>query len=187
MSSSEYLNKTKDEAVGNYKKIGEYLIEIVLIIIVALFLHTYVFARVTVDGPSMQETLHNNDSLFIEKVSTEIHDVKRGEVVVFDPKISNEGCYIKRVIGIEGDTIEIKEGHVYLNNNLLQENYLSEGTVTEPITATTKYVVPKNYVFVLGDNRTNSTDSRILGLIDLNNIKGHVILRIYPFSKIRTF
>ncbi|MFL0198224.1 signal peptidase I [Clostridium sp. WILCCON 0269] len=173
--------------VDYYKKIGAYVISIILIIGIALALRTYVFARVTVNGPSMQETLYNNDSLFVEKISTEMHNVKRGEIVVFDPKVPNEGYFIKRVIGIEGDVIEIKGGHVYLNNNLLKENYLSKGVVTEPIATTTKYVVPKNHVFVLGDNRTNSTDSRMLGSIDIKNLKGHVIVRIYPFNRMKLF
>ncbi|MDP4145343.1 MAG: signal peptidase I [Bacillota bacterium] len=169
------------------KKVGQYITTILLAVVLALGFRTYVFARVTVSGQSMQDTLHNNDSLFIEKVSAETHNIKRGQIIVFDSKTMNDSNFIKRVIGVEGDIVEIKDGKVYLNGKVLQEDYLSPGTVTETNSPTTRVVVPKNHVFVLGDNRGNSMDSRTLGPIDINNIVGHAVLRVYPLKNIKIF
>ncbi|MBC2579477.1 signal peptidase I [Clostridium sp. DJ247] len=169
------------------KEIREYGVSIIVAVIIALVFHTYVLARANVDGPSMQPTLHNNDVLFIEKISTETNNIKRGQIVVFDSKNVNGDYYIKRVIGVEGDTVEIKNSHVYLNGNVLEETYLAPNTVTEALSNKNKYVVPKGHVFVLGDNRTNSKDSRMLGPIDVKNLKGHAIVRVFPFNSMKIF
>lgn len=169
------------------KEIKEYVISIVVALAIALVFHTYVFARATVQGPSMKPTLQNNDILFLEKISTETSNVKRGEIVVFDSKDENGDYYIKRVIGIAGDVIEIKNGHVYLNGSMLNESYLSSNDITEPSTSESRYTVPEGSVFVLGDNRTDSKDSRILGPINLKDLKGHAVIRVFPFNKINVF
>lgn len=169
------------------KEIKEYAISIIAALFIALIFHSYVFARATVEGPSMQPTLHNKDILFLEKISTETSNVKRGQIVVFDSKNENEDYYIKRVIGVAGDVVEIKNGHVYLNGNVLNENYLSANNITEPLSTQSKYTVPSGCIFVLGDNRTNSTDSRILGPINLKDLKGHAVIRVFPFDSIKMF
>lgn len=167
--------------------IGGYIFYILLAVGFALVFRTYVFARTTVTGPSMQPTFHDKDSIFLEKLSTETGHIKRGEIVTFNSKDENNDDYIKRVIGIAGDKIDIKDGKVYLNGNCLSENYLPRGTITEPNSLITQYVIPEGYIFVLGDNRGNSTDSRILGPINLKDVKGHVILRVYPFDSVKAF
>lgn len=172
---------------SNIKALKEYGISICVALVLAFIFHSYVLARANVDGPSMQPTLHNKDVIFIEKLSVETNNVKRGEIVVFDSKNQNNDYYIKRVIGVEGDEVEIKDGKVYLNGSQIKEDYLSADAITEPITPRTKYKVPKGQVFVLGDNRSNSTDSRMLGCIDIKDLKGHAVVRVYPFNKIRTF
>lgn len=181
------VNENKNNKTSNSKKVREYIVSILIAVLVAVIFHTYVFARANVDGPSMQPTLHTNDELFIEKISTELGIIKRGEIVIFKNKETNGDYYVKRVIGVEGDEIEIKDGHVFLNGQLLKETYLAPNTVTEPITAQTKYIIPKGYVFVLGDNRANSTDSRILGPINIKDIEGHVVARIFPFNMMKIF
>ncbi len=175
------------EHKGVLRNIGGYIFYIILAVVFALTFRTYVFARANVIGPSMQPTFNDKDSVFLEKVSTETGHISRGEIVTFYSKDENNDDYIKRVIGIAGDKVEIKDGKVYLNGQLLSENYLPEGTITEPNSLTTQYVIPEGYIFVLGDNRGNSTDSRILGPINLKDVKGHVILRVYPFSNIKAF
>lgn len=182
------INKeNKKGNVNIFKEVKEYIICISVAVIIAVIFHTYVFARANVDGPSMQPTLQNKDVLFIEKVTTQLHDIKRGEIVVFDSKNQNNDNYIKRVIAVAGDKVEIKNDHVYLNGQLLKENYLDPKTVTEPMTFISQYIVPEGYVFVLGDNRTNSTDSRILGPINIKDIKGHAVVRVFPFNKLKVF
>ncbi|WP_368489595.1 signal peptidase I [Clostridium sp. BJN0013] len=175
----------------NHKTIFKSLKEYILIILLALgflfIFHSYVFARVDVIGPSMQPTLNNKDILFVEKISTEIGHINRGEIVIFNSNNENNDNYIKRVIGIADDKINIRDGKVYLNGQLLSENYLPQGTITECNSSNTDYVIPEGYIFVLGDNRENSTDSRILGFINIKDIKGHVIFRAYPFKYINIF
>ncbi|MBV4418851.1 signal peptidase I [Clostridium tyrobutyricum] len=169
------------------KGIGQYSLSILIAVVLAFVFHTYVFARSDVTGPSMQPTFHNNDIIFQERISTAIGKINRGEIVVFNSKDENNSNYIKRVIGIEGDTVDIKNGRVYLNGKCLEESYLPKGTVTEPNSYTTQYIIPKGYIFVLGDNRGNSTDSRILGPINIKDVKGHVIFRVYPFKNMEIF
>ena len=177
--------------MSNKKKIiRDYGISIIAAIIIAVTFRTYVFARADVDGKSMYSTLNDKDVLFVEKVSLLTHKINRGQIVIFDSKNYTNDIYVKRVIGIEGDEIEIKDGKVYLNGTALQENYLDENTVTNPgpfILKNGKYKVEKDYVFVLGDNREDSVDSRILGPISTKDLKGHVVVRVYPFNKFRLF
>jgi signal peptidase I len=168
----------------------DYIISIAAAVVIALTFRTYVFARADVEGESMFSTLNNKDVLFVEKISTLTHNFKRGQIVIFDSKNSNDDIYVKRIIGIEDDEIEIKNDKVYLNGELLKEDYLDSNTITNPgqfLTKSGKFKVEKGYVFVLGDNRTDSVDSRILGPINVKDIKGHAVLRVYPFDKIRTF
>ena len=170
-----------------FKNVKEYIFTILLAFGLAFIFQSYVFAKSIVRGPSMQPTFNDKDVIFLEKVSTETGHINRGEIVVFNSKDKNNDIYIKRVIGIAGDKIEIKKGKVYLNGQPLAENYLSQDTITEPNSFNTKYVIPKGYIFVLGDNRENSTDSRIIGPINIKDVKGHVIFRAYPFKDISTF
>lgn len=97
----------------------------------------------------------------------------------------NKTSYIKRVIGVAGDKIEIKDGKVYLNDELLQEDYLDEGVITDMGTygLFSEVVVPEGYVFVMGDNRGHSTDSRCFGCIPVSKIEGKVWIRFWPFNK----
>jgi signal peptidase I len=169
------------------KKFKEYIFTILLAFGLAFVFKSYVFAKSIVIGPSMQPTFNNKDIIFSEKVSIEIGHINRGKIVVFNSKNKNNDIYIKRAIGIAGDKIEIKNGKVYLNGQSLVENYLTKDIITEPNSFNTEYVIPKGYIFVLGDNRENSTDSRILGLINIKDVKGHVIFRAYPFKAISTF
>lgn len=180
-------NQTKEHNGNLFKEIRDYAVSIGMAIVIALGFNSYVFARANVDGPSMQPTLHDKDNVFMEKVTTNLKNFKRGEIIVFDSKNENHDSYVKRIIGISGDKIEIKDGHVYLNGSLLKEDYLDPDAITEPITPTTQYIVPEGHVFVLGDNRGNSTDSRVLGPINIKDIQGHVVVRIFPFDKMKVF
>ena len=179
--------QSKEHNKNLLKEIREYAVSIRLAIVIALGFNNYVFARANVDGPSMQPTLHDKDNVFMEKITPNLKNFNREEIIVFDSNNENHDSYVKRIIGVAGDKIEIKDGHVYLNGSLLKEDYLDPNTITEPITPTTQYTVPEGYVFVLGDNRGNSTDSRILGPISIKDIQGHVVVRVFPFDKMKVF
>lgn len=185
----------KDEKKGakksdTKKEIKEYIITIAIAVVVALVFRTYVFARNNVDGQSMMSTLKNADVVFTERISIYANSIKRGEIITFDSKNEKNDIFIKRVIALAGDEIEVKAGKVYLNGNELKEDYLDPNTFTKSATFLKegeKYKVPEGSVFVLGDNRPVSLDSRYLGPIKITDIKGHVVVRAYPFNSIKTF
>nr|WP_307815963.1 signal peptidase I [Thermobrachium celere] len=101
---------------------------------------------------------------------------------MLDPGSKGRGIYIKRIIGLPNEVVEIKDGSVYINGNKLKEDYLEPGTYTD---VDMKITVPEDCVFVLGDNREVSEDSRYIGPIPIKNLKGHAVFRIYPFSDIK--
>jgi len=128
----------------------------------------------------MEPTLVEGDNLIIEKISPKLGLLKRGDIIVF--KLENENRQlIKRLIALEGDKVEFRDGKVYVNGEAVDDSYLGEGVVTE---ADDKVVVvPEGHVFVLGDNRQHSKDSRDLGPISEKSVSGKAILRFYPFDK----
>lgn len=147
---------------------------------------TFVAQRTLVHDISMQPTLVEGDNLIVEKLSARLGGLHRGDIIVFRVPEENRQL-IKRLIAVEGDRVEIKDGRVYVNGEALEESYL-KGVETQP-NGNPEYsnlVVQKGYVYVLGDNRPNSKDSRILGPIEAARISGRAIFRFYPFDKIGT-
>lgn len=143
----------------------------------AIALPILFFCRPTlVLGSSMQPTLYNKNVVVTESVT---HNLKHGDIVVFDAAPHDDRYYIKRVIGLPGDTVEIKDNGVYVNGTKINEPYLSKDVVTEPDMVVH---VPENQIFVLGDNRAVSEDSRFIGTISLSKVKGHVYFRIFPLN-----
>ncbi len=150
----------------------------VFIVIVIRF---FVIEPHSVSGSSMLETFHDKDYLFVEKISYLLTNPKRGDVIVFNPPLEDRtnDRFIKRVIGIPGDSIRVAEGVTYINNIPQTENY-----VTHPSTITASTTLGTDQYFVMGDNRAGSYDSRSWGPITKSEIKGRVLLRLYPFNKI---
>lgn len=133
----------------------------------------------------MDPTLQNGDRIIIDKISYEIQDIEKDDIIVFDNP--NHEPYIKRVIGLPGDSISIREDQLYINNFPHEEKYMNNNPrqidfELEELNGVDH--VPKGYVFVLGDNRTNSVDSRTLGFISKDDIIGKAQSRIYPFNRI---
>lgn len=155
--------------------------------IVLAFVITLFIKPTLVSGDSMLPTLHENDYLIINKIGYKIGEPKNGDVIVFKSDLEkNDGTtkdLVKRIIGVVGDKVVIKDGKVYLNDKLLDETYLSEGMDT---TGDVDIVVPEGKLFVLGDNREVSLDSRYeqVGLVDVNDVEGKVLVRLYPFNDI---
>jgi len=146
---------------------------------------TYVGQRTQVIGSSMEATLSNDDNLIVDKISYRFHDPIRYDIIVFPFQYAEETYYIKRVIGLPGETVRIDEaGTIYINDQVLDESYGKEiiempGRAFEPI------LLGEDEYFVLGDNRNNSSDSRdpSVGNIKKGNIIGKAFIRIWPFSK----
>ncbi|TDT51239.1 signal peptidase I [Fonticella tunisiensis] len=162
------------------EELKEWSVSIVIAAVVAFSIKTFLFDIIEVSGTSMLPTLHDKDRVAIEKITLYTKDIKRGEIVILDPGTKGRGIYIKRVIGLPGETIEIKNGNVYINGEILHENYLRSGTYTD---IDMKVTIPEDSVFVMGDNRQVSEDSRIIGPIPIKNLKGHALFRIFPFNQ----
>ena len=147
---------------------------------------TFVGQRTEVEGASMENTLHNVDNLIVDKLSYRFHDPERFDIIVFPFQFQDNTYYIKRIIGLPGETVQIMDdGSIYINGEKLEENYGMEvikpetiGRAAEPIE------LGDDEYFVMGDNRNNSSDSRsdIVGNIKRENIIGKAWLRIWPVS-----
>lgn len=152
--------------------------------ILAFGIRTFVAEARYIPSSSMEPTLEINDRLIIEKISYHFRQPERGDVVVFSPTKAlqeqnfNE-AFIKRVIGLPGETVEVKNGKVYINNQPLKENYIAE----KPIYDYGPVVVPKGQFLVLGDNRNNSYDSHYWGFVPLENIIGRAFVRFWPLDR----
>ncbi len=171
------------------RRVLEFIVTVAIGVALALLLTRFVIQRNTVIGSSMVPTLSDRDEVFVEKISRLFESgLKRGDIVTADmhektPK-GDEVIIIKRVIGLPGERITIKEGGVYIDGVLLEEPYLAEGVRTAPHNAVYADVtLGKDQYFLLGDNRTNSRDSRDIGPVARSEIEGKLILRLYPFSK----
>lgn len=146
---------------------------------IVLACNNFILKPTLVSGDSMLPTLHENDYLIINKIGYKIGEPKNGDVIVFKSDLEkNDGTtkdLVKRIIGVAGDKVVIKDGKVYLNDKLLDETYLSEGMDT---TGDVDIVVPEGKLFVLGDNREVSLDSRYeqVGLVDVNDVEGKVLV-----------
>jgi len=153
-------------------------------------IHRYFYAPVVVDGDSMEPTLHDGDYLILNKYS----DIENFDVVVFPPpdeEEEEETLYIKRVIGIPGDTVEYRNDVLYLNGEEVEESFLDFSTKDQDYYASGNFSlqsllgmeeVPEGQYFVLGDNRLNSRDSRSFGFVEEDSILGKVSLRYWPFD-----
>ena len=138
---------------------------------------------VTIEGESMEPTFLDGDKVVTSRFLTMMGKYEEGDIVVFHMvDMDGERDVIKRVIGKAGDSIEIKNGSVYRNGSIISEEYIKESTEGE-----VSLIVPKGGIFVLGDNRSHSYDSRDIGIVPESELKGKVILRWYPFYTIKRF
>lgn len=160
-----------------------WVITILLAIVISLALRIFVFEIVLVDGDSMLPTLNSNQRVVVEKVSRYFDLPRRGEIVITRYP-SLPGYYVKRLIGYPGDTVEIKDNTVILNGTPLQEPYIDPNQTYSDMAQTT---VPDGFIFVMGDNRMKSLDSRSpsVGPVPVDDLLGEGLLVIWPFDEIR--
>ena len=145
----------------------------------------FVVQRTVVDGQSMENTLHDGDNLLVDKISYRFKDPARFDIIVFPYQYKEHTYYIKRVIGLPGETVSITDnGIIMINGKQLQESYGKE-VIRDPGLAADPVTLGEDEYFVLGDNRNNSSDSRdpSVGVIKRKDILGRAWLRIYPFSR----
>ena len=167
------------------KELAGWLLYIVLIIAFTWFVVTFVGQRKEVSGSSMETTLSDKDQLIVDKMTYRFRDPKRYDIVVFPYQYQDNTYYIKRIIGLPGETVQILSGMVYIDGMRLDEHYGNEmmenpGIAEEPLT------LDENEYFVLGDNRNNSSDSRAsdVGLIHRKDLIGRAWIRVWQLSQI---
>ena len=157
--------------------VRELLETILPAILIALVLNVFVGQATRVQGQSMEPSLHTDQRLVVEKVTYRFHGPGRGDVVVIRVPSQGEELRIKRVVGLPGETVEMRDGQVYIDGQLLDEPYTNGSTRSGRIG---RVVVPPLHVFVMGDNRDHSNDSRAFGPVPIENIVGRAWLSYWP-------
>ena len=190
LNNSEEIEEVAVEETGEEetsgkslkKEIIEWLQAIVIAVVLALVIRNFVFTVVRVDGQSMEPTYQHSDRLIVWRLG---YEPENGDVVVFNPPGKGKNVYwIKRVIASEGQHVEIdyNTNAVYVDGEKLGEPMYDKAYL--PIK---ELDVPEDCVFVLGDNRNNSTDGRVIGPVNKEHVVGKAVLRFWPFSKIQTY
>ena len=159
--------------------VRELLETILPAILIALLLNVFVGQATRVQGQSMEPNLHTDQRLVVEKVSYRFHGPQRGDIVVIRVPSQGEELLIKRVIGLPGEMVEIRDGNVYIDGQLLDEPYANGSTRQGRIG---RVIVPALQVFVMGDNRAHSNDSRSFGPVPIGDIVGRAWLSYWPLS-----
>ncbi len=163
----------------------DFLETVVITVAIAVVIYIFIAAPKVVDGDSMMPNFVNGEYLLINKLALTYSKPKRGDVIVFQFSPTEE--YIKRIIGVPGDTLELENGYVYIDGRFLNESaYLGKNVRTYGMAYLANNVpiqIPKNEYFVMGDNRENSSDSREWGLVNASQIKGIVWFVFWPLNK----
>ena len=154
------------------------LLETLVLAVVLFLVINAVSARVRVDGFSMTPTLEDGEFILVNRLAYKFAEPKRGEIIVFRSPVVPDEDLIKRVIGLPGDEIEVRDGGVFVNGTMLDEPYIAATPMYEG-----KWQVLDGYLFVLGDNRNDSSDSHSWGLVPMANVVGCSILIYWPFNQ----
>ena len=174
------------------RAVWEWIFVVVIAIGAAMLIRLFLFQQYYIDGPSMQTTLMPQDRVLVNKMSYKLHDIHRGDVIVFD-RVTNEVQHddlIKRVLGLPGETLEIRSCIVYIDGIEVDEPYLNpeQTSQIEPSARCGSHTdmapieVSEGMVFVMGDNRVQSFDSRDFGPIDTDKVRGRAFVVIWPAS-----
>lgn len=152
----------------------------ILVILIVILVKMFIVSPIRVNGDSMIDTLHNKDIMILDKISYRFNEIKRFDIVVIK---EDKEYLIKRVIGLPGEKVEYKDNELYINGNKIDEDFTHKKTEDFSLGELDSETIPENEYFVLGDNRENSMDSRIIGFIPRKNILGKTTLTILPFSR----
>jgi signal peptidase I len=163
---------------GNWGQLLIDVMETLVISVVLFFLINAVSARIRVESVSMKDTLNPGDFVLVNRLAYKWGEIGRGDVVIFDPPFASPEPYVKRVIGLPGEVVSINNGKIYVNDILVQEPYLNVNFHTNGT-----WEIPAGEIFVMGDNRNNSSDSRSWGTVPIENIIGKALFVYWPANQ----
>jgi signal peptidase I len=181
----EFAREHQEEPASKMRFVVNVIWELVITVcpalLMALFINVFVAEAALVEyGPSMEPNLYRGNRVMAEKVSYRLHPPHRGDVVIVD-RTGNAVSLIKRVVALPGETVEVRGGYTFINGEQIEEPWVTNfGGPSYPPT-----IVPPGHVFILGDNRGNSQDSRAIGPVPVDAIKGHVWLVYWPLDQIK--
>jgi signal peptidase I len=190
MEDHNFAKEAIEEVEGNSEKATkdskkeaiEWVQAIVTAVVLALLIRIYLFEIILVVGESMVPTLDDGDRVFVSKIVYIIGEPERGDLVIFKTPEDGRTSYVKRLIGLPGDQVRIEDGVVYVNDEPLAEPYIAE----QPYNDFALETVPEDKIFVLGDNRNHSKDSRDyhVGFVPMDNLVGKAMWRIWPLDSL---
>lgn len=181
-------SQQKSVFVGVLVGIFDFVKTVVTIVVLAIVIRVFVIQPYIVEGQSMEQSFQNNDYLITEKISFRFREPQRGEVIIFHPPDNPSVNYIKRIVGLPEDKIEVKDGSVYVNDKKIYETYLKSNEETlSPKDNDYVYMLKEDEYFVFGDNRNHSRDSREIGAIPEENIVSRVWFRLLPINNLKAF
>lgn len=185
MGHKDYAEEHDKKRLNIVQEILGFLLYVAMVVGITFFIITFIGQRTYVSGSSMENTLHHGDNLIVDKITYRFSKPKRFDIIVFPFRHQEKTYYIKRIIALPGETVQIREGVILINGKILRESYGKEimksaGLAADPIT------LGEDEYFVLGDNRNDSTDSRdpSVGVIHKDEIIGRAFIRIWPLDKI---
>jgi len=175
--------------------IREWVTVLVVALVIAITVRSLILQQFYISGPSMETTMFQDNRVLVNKLSYRLHDIHRGDVVVFDRvtvdgEVVQHDDLIKRVIGLSGETISIKDCQVFIDGKLLAEPYLNDYDLAQSsiddrcrVPVMDETLIPEDHLFVMGDNRPQSFDSRMFGSIEQNLVVGRAFVIIWPFGE----
>ncbi len=175
--------------------IREWVTVLVVALVIAITVRSLILQQFYISGPSMESTMFQDNRVLVNKLSYRLHDIHRGDVVVFDRvtvdgEVVQHDDLIKRVIGLSGETISIKDCQVFVDGKLLAEPYLNDYDLAQSsvddrcrVPMMDETLIPEDHLFVMGDNRPQSFDSRMFGSIEQNLVVGRAFVIIWPFGE----
>ena len=184
---AERDRRNEEEEKGILRTLGGWILYILIIIGLTYLIITFVGQRTRVSGSSMETTLSDGDNLIVDKLTYHFKEPKRFDIIVFPYQHEENTYYIKRIIGLPKETVQVIDGYVYINNELLSSDVYGAEVMDSPGIAAEPIVLGEDEYFVLGDNRNHSSDSRdaSVGVLKREHLIGRAWVRIYPFDRLK--
>ncbi len=180
------MHKGRYERRGIFGELMSWIVYIMIIFGLTYLIITYVGQRTRVSGHSMETTLSHGDNLIVDKLTYRFKEPKRYDIIVFPYKYEENVFYIKRIVGLPGETVQVVDGYTYINGELLESDIYGAELMEEPGIAAEAKTLGEDEYFVLGDNRNHSSDSRdpSVGILTREDLLGKAWVRIYPFDEV---